>query len=336
MSDPFERRKSAGSFKLPEGATGTIREFCARDDHLEIYTESQTFMAQTPESIDPDRTNPDVPWLVVKTDDVGSGHPAVARSFIMAYRVMKQAGFVGEMDKDAILDQMHVIKGYLVSCSRAAERFKSEVETEMQEFEATKGRLALNSAALERFPRVQDFEDQLTSMLVNAKRAVREVCLLVGMFFRFGRQHSSLTHVVRELTALRGASDLLVKFLDSRVIGCGRIISLRDGQEHRGTTGDRLHSDNFRMLPSNQIRAPVWNINEQAPFDIVHEMKEMTEFVIDLVELAFVGCVNARLSSQFPRMAFQQVPDPSPVCPIRFELVIDLSQFKFEPGPSAV
>jgi hypothetical protein len=71
-------RDGAGSFEL-EGGTGGITGMCACREFLEVYKEVVTFRIRTPESIDPDRTNPSAGFVVAMTDAVGSASLAVAR-----------------------------------------------------------------------------------------------------------------------------------------------------------------------------------------------------------------------------------------------------------------
>jgi len=84
MKKPMYPRDGAGSFTVPSERGDPIVGMYSLDDRLEIYTASETFMVQTPETIDPAHTNPNAPWINAKTHDVGSASPYVARTFIMA------------------------------------------------------------------------------------------------------------------------------------------------------------------------------------------------------------------------------------------------------------
>lgn len=88
-------RDAAGSFKVPATKPGAIKVMCSLPHHhLEIYTPQETFKIQTPETIDPERTNPDAMWVNAKTHDVGSASPFVARTFIMASDILKMANIL--------------------------------------------------------------------------------------------------------------------------------------------------------------------------------------------------------------------------------------------------
>lgn len=58
---PMPYRDSAGSFEFKEG-TGPITGMCSLGDFLELYKVDATKQVRSPESIDPERTNPFAPW----------------------------------------------------------------------------------------------------------------------------------------------------------------------------------------------------------------------------------------------------------------------------------
>lgn len=139
-------RDSAGSFTLPPGGTGPIIETCSLPDRLEMYTVDATFMIQTPDTVDPLRTNPNALWVNAKIDDVGSASPAVSRTFIMASQVLKAADFEPPIDSASVLVQMHRIKGSLVLCERVAAQYTLALQAELDAVEATGYRLTLVAA----------------------------------------------------------------------------------------------------------------------------------------------------------------------------------------------
>jgi hypothetical protein len=145
---------------------------CALPDNLELYTIDATFKVQTPETVDPDRTNPDALWVTAKVDDVGSASPAVARSFLMASEVLKQVNSVWGFDRNAVLLQMHKLKGLLVASDKVLRRYSASLATEMAAMTVDHGRLAPGGRALAHFPAIPDLESDATTFLINAKRLI--------------------------------------------------------------------------------------------------------------------------------------------------------------------
>jgi hypothetical protein len=314
-------RDAAASFTLPPGGTGPITEICKLHDRLEVYKVDATFMVQTPNSVDPLRTNPNALWVNAKVDDVGSNSLAVARTFIMASQVLKIADFDPPVDSMSVLSQMHRIKGTLVLCERVANQYNDTLKAELDAVESTGFRLTAGGRALERFPVLNDLDLRTTTFLINAKRAVQEVCALVCMFWTLDKHHSRFDQLVKDVERRLGVDNRFVKFINEYVDRVSRIVELRNFQEH-GTALKRLQVENFRLMPTNQIRAPVWYIDGENPCDISSDMDAIASLLIELAENVFVGCVDQRLSGRFP-LCFEYIETPDPTVPVRYRLTID-------------
>lgn len=318
------QRDAAASFTLPPGGTGPITEMCALPDRLELYTVDATFMVQTPNTVDPLRTNPNALWVNAKVDGVGSASPAVSRTFIMASQVLKIADFEPPIDSAVVLVQMHRIKDTLVLCERVAAQYVSALKAELDGVEATEYRLDPSGRALERFPVLNELDHRATTFLINAKRAIQEVCALACLFWTLDKHHSRYDQLTKDIERRLGADNQFVKFVNGYVDGVSKVVELRNFQEH-GTSAKRLHVENFRQMPSNQIRAPVWYVDGEDPRDIASDMTAIVSFLIDLAEGAFVGCVDQRLSQRFP-LCFESIETPNPAVPVRFRLTVDGSK----------
>ncbi len=279
MTKKLLRRDSAGSFTLPPGGTGPITQMCALPDRMEMYTVDATFMIQTPDTIDPLRTNADALWVNAKIDDVGSASPAVSRTFIMASQVLKAADFEPPLDSAPVLVQMHRIKGSLVLCERVVAQYTLALQAELDAVEATGYRLDSGGRALERFPVLNDFEHRATTFLINAKRAIQEVCALVGLFWTLDKHHSRFDQLVKDVERRLGSDNQFVKFINGHADGVSKVVELRNFQEH-GTSTKRLHVENFRLMPTNQIQAPVWYIDGENPRDIASDRHLSPAFLL--------------------------------------------------------
>src|SRR5437868_6201755 len=80
-SHPNERRLPrdlGGSISLEEG-TGGIVAMLDCGDFLEIYKQDITFRFETPDTIDPDRTNPNAPFAAMVSEKIGTSNPIIAR-----------------------------------------------------------------------------------------------------------------------------------------------------------------------------------------------------------------------------------------------------------------
>ncbi len=120
-------RHGAGSMEL-QGGTGPITSMCSCGSFLEIYKQDKTFRVQTPESIDPDETNPNAPWVASPVADVGSSNLTVARVLLQAREMLDAAMFDEELDKEAVILHLHSCKEMLLACERLATRLAGRID----------------------------------------------------------------------------------------------------------------------------------------------------------------------------------------------------------------
>jgi hypothetical protein len=326
MKKPVSSHGSAGSFKIPATKPGAIKLMCGLPGYMEIYTPHETFKIQTPESIDPNRTNPNAMWVNAKTHDVGCASPFIARTFVMASEVLRFCSYLPQPERDALMLRMHTIKETLLQCTTADNNYRDALAIEDSAIEASEFRLAPGSQSLEYFPVISDIEAKVTAFLVPARRVITEVCQIPGHFWKLSKQHSSLEHLLKkDMASILGSDHRLVEHLASFEEGVKRIIEFRNGQEHASTTTAKLHVKNYEMMATNQIRQPVWFLDGEEPDDIAAHMHAISEFLMRFAELTFVGCVDATLP-EWPPMAFEAIDPVDPECPTRYRLTIDPSR----------
>jgi len=330
---PMFPRDAAGSLTLPGGEE--ITAMCGLGDRMEIYTPSQTFVIRTPESTDPERTNPNALWTRVKTHDVGSASPLVARTFIQAHDVLHQRPMGEACDYDALLKRMHAIKETLLHCDSACRRYLDALQGELDALGASEYKLAPGARALEYFPVICELDAKVTDILINARRVITEVCQLPRHFWPQGRLHSNLEHLVeKELEPRLGSSSPLVAQCQAHLDGTRRLLELRNGQEHGSTTNTpRLHTRNFEHAPTNELNAPVWFLDGEEPQDISAAAKVIPTFLAGLVESVFIGCVYHALDA-WPPWCFVDIEPVDSKCPQRYRLTMDVSRLNLpmEPG----
>jgi hypothetical protein len=331
---PMYPRDSAGSFKVPATKDGAIQRLVPLGDHMEIYTPDETFRMQTPESIDPGRTNPNAMFVNVKISDVGSSSSIVARTLLMAHEMLHDRTVLpDDAHRLSALTLMHRIKTSLLHCDHAADELIKSVHAQSQVFGQTEQ--TANSRAYANFPMVADLDAKVTAFLIPARRAITDICQIPQYFWKLGNSHSSLEFLLdKELSPLLGESHHMVQWFREMVPAIARIVNFRNGQEHVGTTkGLPLVIKNFEMLPTNEVHVPVWYLEGNQPSSIADEMPRMVNELLHFAETMFVACVDANLPT-FPPMLLQFNEKPDPLCPISYTLVIDASRFTLPQPPS--
>lgn len=334
MKTPMYPRDAAGSFTLPSDRGDPIADMCSLGDRLEIYTASETFMVQTPETIDPNRTNPNAPWVNAKTHDVGSASPYVARTFIMASDMLNHRGHPSsEEDRIGALRTMHTIKETLLQCANAVSTFSRARVAEEAAVAQSGFKRDPGGRALARFPVVPELDAKVTAFLIPARRCVTEICQLTGHFFVLKQVHSNLEYLLsKELIPQLGNDNPLVQFGASYVSFTGSILDMRNGQEHSATMrGRRLAIFNFSHRPDGSLARPAWKLDGDDASDIEADMTVILENLLTLAEGMFVACFDQTKPS-FPPFVVEAVNAPDPNRPVRYRLGFDASRLPTAPS----
>ena len=317
---PMFPRDAAVSFKVPATVDGPITIMCNHPDFLEVYTAHETFKLQTPENIDPGRTNPNAMFINARTHGVGSASAVVARTFIMAHQMLNERPLPDDQS-NAVRACMHSIKEGLLQCDEAAARFLDALSAEMAAVEATGYRLAPGGRAIERFPVLPNFEGLVTAVLIAARRGITEICTLPGHFWQLTRPHNNVAHLIGELEPRLGAGHRLIGFLRECLPAIKAIIDTRNGQEHSATTQQRTVLRNFTMTPNNEIVPPTWHLEGEDPTEIGPDVQIIRELLVNFAEGVFLHCLESNLPT-WPPYRLEAIEPIDIACPVRFRLRI--------------
>jgi len=133
MKDNQPLRDMAGCFTLPEDSGPIIRfQGCESLGFLEIYTAEKTYRNYTPESLDPERKDPDMGFALSHIDDIGSRNVIVAQVFLQSIDILNVALFENEVDKDTVIVTLHECKESLLSCFKIENELRKEIEDEIK------------------------------------------------------------------------------------------------------------------------------------------------------------------------------------------------------------
>ncbi|MNM93020.1 hypothetical protein D3C81_1053810 [compost metagenome] len=326
-------RDGAGSFKLPSTKEGAIQRMVHLGDFMEVYTPEESFKIQTPESVDPARTNANTMWVVAKVADVGSTSPIIARTIIQAHDILRDRMVLKDDARITIHKLMLKIKNNLLQCE-IAQNIYLESERKAENLFSSTDQPA-NEKAYKNFPVIQSIDEKITNFLIPARRVVTDVLQVPGFFWNLKKQHSTLENLInKELIPLLGKDHRMVNFFTSIVPDISRIVNFRNGQEHINTTkGTPLVIRNFFLLPTNEVHVPIWNLKNEQPTSIVDELPIMLNNLLIFAETMLIACIDSNLPD-FPPMLMQQIETPKPLCPVRYELVIDASKFQLHTNES--
>lgn len=322
-------RHQAGSVELV-GGNGPITAMCSLGSFLEIYKQDKTFHVQTPESIDPEETNPDAPWVTAPVSDVGSSSLSVARVLLQSREMLNAAMIRGPIDKSAIIAALHACKESLVSCEQISQRITDGINSLVETITSSGIPRDNGGRGLNPFPQAPSLDLECGNLLVHANPVIKLVCELPMHFLALSKKDSNFDRLARRLREEHGTKQALINFVEANGEGVRYLIDLRNFHEHPGKT--RTIIRNFHVLPDGSVGPPCWYLQGERssePRAIAWEVPAVVEFLRDMAEAMFIHLLMCRLETNLP-FFIEQVPESeiSASLPIRYRLSINFAQLQ--------
>jgi hypothetical protein len=323
-------RKMGLTIDLKEGS-GPITAMCSCGEFLEVYKIDKTFRIRDPDTYDPGESNPVAPWLASAVDDVGSGHPVVARVLLQGQQILNAAFADGEIDKESIVTLLHSCKESLVACDKVSAQIGMEVNRIVSEWSIANDGSTGQSRSVD-IPHIAELEARCAQFLTQANRTVRAVCELPREFLSLDRTDTNFDHLGQTLAKVVGNAEPLTAFVTEYAAGIRRIVTLRNFDDH--TKRRRTVIRNFEVTPKLELLEPSWSVPNSSPEAIRGSMKQIIDMLISAVEVMLIHLVlyNTRVRTPF---AIQEIPDGDidVTLPIKYMLTLDLTRIRFASGP---
>jgi len=301
-----------------EGGTGGITRMCPAVDFLEIYKIDKTFRLYTPESLDPEETDPNMQSTSKPSADVGSANKVVARVFIQASEAITNAPIADGISKDDVLRCMHRCKEFLLICEDKQVHIGKETSEICDK--CKKGDLKTEGNHIKDFPQVDRLEEYCGAFLSNAKLTIQTSAELVNAFYHTQFDGPRFDKVLKWSQSSIKHNEPFVQFLADVQPSLKHIVDLRNAQEHP-KANKMLIIDNFTLRPGNEITVPIWHITGEEPEPIHSTTAAIVDFLISTVESLFLHCLMDNIRSSFP-FAVRVIPDTErdTVCPIKYRV----------------
>lgn len=300
---------------------------CPCGDFLEIYKIDKTFRVKTPETIDPDETNPDCPWIASPLSDVGSANPIIARVLLQGHEILNASMFEVDVNKEAIVEKLHACKEALVACENVVKNVVGHIDRIIEEIQSKGISIDTAGRTLNPFPQIPNLYIECGTFLVLANRSIKLICELPTLFIDLDRSDSNFDHLGRRLEKAIGPSEPLTEFVKANADSVRHLVDLRNFHEHPGSLKTEI--ENFSLSPDARIQVPTWHVSNEPPIPIREEMLASIDFLIQLAEMMLIYLVLLRLSKKFPFIVIEiPVGDIDPNVPIRYRLSIDPSKLR--------
>jgi len=314
------------SFELKEGI-GEITAMCNCGEFLKIYKVDRTFQVKSPQSINPQETDPNAMWIASPVADVGSGNPIIARVLLQGQEILKAAAFDRNIDKAAIIRQLHSCKELLLASENIAHRISASIDSIVHQINSDGLSMDDNGRAINPFPQVPDLDVQCGAYLNQVNKVIKLICELPRLFISLERVDSNFDHLGKSLEKGIGNNSPLTVFVRKHADGIKHIVDLRNYDEH--PKKKRTVIENFRLLPSSGIQVPVWHLSDEAPRSIKEEMIAANLFLREMVETMLILLVMHCVTRKFPYViltgADAQIDEK---IPIKYRLSLDVSKLR--------
>ncbi len=327
MSKPLPRipmypRDGPGSFEVI-GGTGPITTMvsCGKD-FLEIYKTDRTFRSQSPESVDPGRTNPNAPWVHTQVAEVGSSNPIVARLFIQSSEMLKSNIFAPTVNRDAAVMHMHACKESLLAADAIAKDLGAQINATLAHMR--ENLTEYSSRRTVALPQVQDLESKCASFLVLVNRTIKRISEIPNFFLRLDRRHSNFKDLGNALSGLLGEKHLITDFVRGNGPQLKHFIDLRNFHEHPKKSATSIR--NFYVLPDGGISAPTWQVVGEQEGElgfIQQEMAQGVELLLGVGEWLFLLLIDHQLAKESRlRGQLEKIPEAqiNPDLAIRYRI----------------
>jgi hypothetical protein len=321
-------RDAAGSMEL-QGGTGPIKHMISFGDFMEAYKSEKTFKVRTPNSVDPSNTDPNAPWIVQATAQVGCAHPIVARVVVQSYAFLSEVMVTRPVDVDATMRLLHLAKENLLALEAAVVKLQRSVHAVVEGVDAKGLEWTQDARAINPFPHVQELDAMCADVLVKANRQVRTLCELAGCFVDLEKKHSNFDHLHKGLVAKVGADVPLSEMVADNSAFVRRIVELRNFDEHRADQQTVIHNFELGAAPDYNLLMPSWEVQGtpgQPREDICQDSHDMLAGLLELTEWMVIhGMMHWRNThfDQFVEELAQEHVDPE--CPVSYRPRLDPS-----------
>ena len=291
-------------------------------DYLEIYKVDKTFRFFGPDSLDKEKSDPNMPSMAVPVADVGSANWIVARVFIQSMEAIHGVIVGRKINLKELALLAHKAKELLLECERVYMDFLQQYEKSIKSIDSgikRSGNVFLG------VPTVNGLSEISSTFLMAAKNTLQVEAQIVNEFFQTNFYGPRFDFVLRWAKDHHLAKNTdFIEFLAKSQDFTKYIVDMRNAQEHPKKEKELIVS-NFRLQPHHKIAAPTWHITGGESADVGVDMKDILDGLVAFHEGLFFHCLMLNMDSKFTYRVVG-IPDEQidKICPIRLKMEVCL------------
>ena len=313
------KRYGAFSVNLGEDSGKTILH-CPMEHCLEIFTTKGIYQIYPPESLDPKETNPDMPGMAKKVLEVGTTNWIVARVMVQNYRIGESHVFLLPEEKMVFAQKLRELTGALLLCSETYDYINSKVLA--VEKKVTIDGIQAKGNIFTNFPSTENLEERVTIYLTKAKHSIQRIIDIFNLFYDSGISNPRIDRLISWCKDNNIANEIVDTLKHFEPVA-KYVVELRKYFEHPLKASKFAFSD-FKILPSGEISAPLWGVNE-AKHSIHKEMNVILKEFVAFTEWLIIYLVLSKEKENplFELRVFQIPDDQMDLdCPIKYRVEI--------------
>jgi len=288
-------RDSGGHADIGTEEEGAIIEMKSVGDRLLILKERAIYEMVFADTIDPDRTNINIPPTIHKLIiDKGTESEIVSRTLITAMTLFKPEYFTDSIDCNKILSLAIDLLSEIFLLEKEIEEYKTKEDEAVKEYEIRK-----TKKSSYKLPSIVNLESSCKTILQKADHIEQFLMEIIIRFYPSQgltkQSHFPKFHDV--LTAKYGEKDSFVKYIGGIKYFMRVIRELRNGLDHRLQT---ITVKDFEIQKDNNIISPTIELkHKEVKLDRIslNEFLKITiENIISIIEttLAYLAGHNVK------------------------------------------
>jgi hypothetical protein len=275
-------RHQAFSIEITEG-TGRLTHMVQSGDVFEVFKEDCIVQITTPEVIDPDNTNPQLPPnRKLLYSEIGASNCIIARTFLQADKLCDDLLVSNKINKKEALEILRESRDSLINAYNIA----FEIAHDVMEFSNEYLSKSSSSTKCIIIPHIENLSDKAQIFSTCIKRCLQRFGDLFNLVFgqKFIGHHY---HKIREFIGKEfGKDHMLYEVLHQHKDILNRLIKMRNAIEHPKKS-NKLVVTNFTMNAQGALVKPSWqHLPHGKEYDIDWEMGAIVECVVGFTEVA--------------------------------------------------